>query len=257
MRVRWFAILTLILWSALASAQSLQWDSDGVDVTAFQVTLDSQAPVSLPATARSWPLPTIPVGAHTLTVSACNLALCAASVPLSYTVSPQIPAPVPTPTPVPSTSFPLGTRVQMDIAGVLVRPDPTITSAFIGAQDATTLGSISQACVADVAPGSNRTYCKVDFDGGVDGWVTAEHIVVVTTPAPIPVPAPVPVPVPVSVCVSAPLKISNIKWPSAASGSARLDFTANFPKASVSLSFGLHPALSVTDTRGCTATVTK
>jgi hypothetical protein len=176
------------------------------------------------------------------------------------------PAQTPTPVPAPTSSVAIGTRVVMDIAGVLVRPSPTITSAFIGAQDMTTMGIVvkptdHEACEADAAPGSGRTYCYVDFDSGVDGWVTIEHIVVVTgpapTPAPVPVPTPVPAPPPVSVCVSAPLKVTSVKWPTAAAGSSRLDFTTNFAKASELVTFGAHPTLTVTDTRGCSTTVGK
>lgn len=71
-----------------------------MNVTSFHVSLDSQAPVTLPAEARSWPVPTLTAGTHVFTVAACN-ALCSPAS-LTYVVpDPVVPVPTPPPTPVP------------------------------------------------------------------------------------------------------------------------------------------------------------
>lgn len=77
----------------------------------------------------------------------------------------------------------------------------------------------------------------------------------VVTP-PIVTPPPVVIPPPVSVCITTPLNVTNIRWPSGLSGSSRLDYTTNFPEASVLVTF--NPlTLKIVDSRGCPKTVVK
>jgi hypothetical protein len=82
----------------------------------------------------------------------------------------------------------------------------------------------------------------------------------VPTPVPAPTPTPTPIPTPIptpSPCVSAPLHVTGVRWPAGTAGSSRLDYKTDFPEASVLVTFGSTVTLKVTDTRGCSATVTK
>ena len=52
---------------------------------------------------------------------------------------------------------------------------------MVGTQNSGSLGTVDQSCVNDVA--SPRVFCHVAFDVGVSGWLTVEHLIVLSTPS--------------------------------------------------------------------------
>ena len=94
--------------------------------------------------------------------------------------------PTPTPTPTPDPGLPIGARVTVDVDGVFVRSDPTSNSAVRGSQNRGSIGTLVSPCVNDSA--GARVFCNVNFDFGVSGWLTQEHLVLVSMPSPTPAP---------------------------------------------------------------------
>lgn len=66
-------------------------------------------------------------------------------------------------------------------------------------------------------------------------------------------------PPPSDPCVTSPLRITNISWPSSLAGASQLRYTTNYGEARVNWAKGSNApdTLSITDSRGCTATVTR
>ena len=94
------------------------------------------------------------------------------------------PTPIPTPTPMPSpTPSPspnggpaVGSRVTLDVDGAFIRSGPSISYGVIGTQGTVSRGTVDQPCVND--PASSGVFCHVVFDAAPNGWVTAEHLIV-------------------------------------------------------------------------------
>ena len=110
------------------------------------------------------------------------------------TPTPTPPPPPPTPTPTPGLGPPIGSRVTLDMDGVFVRSGPSINYPVVGTQGTASHGTVDQSCVNDSA--SPRVFCHVAFDAGVSGWLTVEHLVVLSSPPPTPTPTPLPTPTP-------------------------------------------------------------
>jgi uncharacterized protein (TIGR03437 family) len=91
------------------------------------------------------------------------------------------PTPTSTPDPIPITPPPVGSRVSPDIDGVFVRSGSSIVYGVVGTQGRLSVGTVDQTCVGD--PLSPRVFCGVNFDAGVSGWLTVEHLVVVVQPS--------------------------------------------------------------------------
>jgi len=70
--------------------------------------------------------------------------------------------------------------VRMDVDGVFVRSGPSINYGVVGTQSTASRGTVDQSCVNDSA--SPRVFCHVGFDAGVSGWLTVEHLIVLSTP---------------------------------------------------------------------------
>jgi hypothetical protein len=104
------------------------------------------------------------------------------------------PPPTPSPTPPPGLGPPVGSRVTVDMDGVFVRSGPSINYSVIGTQGTASRGTMDQPCLND--PVSPRVFCHVAFDAGVSGWLTVEHLVVLSSPPPPPTPTPTPPPPP-------------------------------------------------------------
>jgi len=76
-------------------------------------------------------------------------------------------------------------------------------------------------------------------------------------PTPLPIPVPEPVPTPIDPCLTSPLTITNLRWPANTAGASRLDYRTNYPEVTVVVTLGSPTTITITDRRGCRATVTK
>lgn len=78
-------------------------------------------------------------------------------------------------------------------------------------------------------------------------------------PAPTPTPTPTPTPRPApSVCVSDPLRVTNVSWPTNNTGRRSITLNSSHPRADVRWTWtATKQTLTVTDTRGCSVTLTR
>lgn len=86
------------------------------------------------------------------------------------------PMPSPTPSPSPNGGPAVGSRVTVDVDGSFIRSGPSISYGVIGTQGTMSRGTVDQPCVND--PASSGVFCHVVFDAAPNGWVTAEHLIV-------------------------------------------------------------------------------
>lgn len=121
MRLSWLTGILMVI-AAPCVAQSVAWDQVDLRATSFTVQIGTDPAVTLPATARSYPLPSLPAGTYPVIVAACtsvctpapSVAYLVAPAPVPVPATPPVPDPVPVPTPAPvtcldgSASFPLG-----------------------------------------------------------------------------------------------------------------------------------------------------
>ena len=131
MRYVTLALVCSLFLASSAAAQTpvpanvpltLEWTHSGVDVTAFQCYVDSKpSGTTLPATARTCPIPAFSVGAHTVAVEAVNTN----AFGTARTKSPDLAVTAGTPPPAPAP--PSGLQIYELKTAIGIRlPDGTV-----------------------------------------------------------------------------------------------------------------------------------
>lgn len=154
-----------------------------------------------------------------------------ASVPDATPTPTPAPAPVPTPTPAPTPapqSLPAGAVRLVDEGGAATLA--VSTTVYYGA---------NQTYVSKVVPAGLLACNNSTFGDPLPGVGKACYAV----PA---APAPTPTPTPIDPCVSVPLTVTSITWPSSGVGSKQLRYTS--PQRIVAVDFTTR---TFTDARGC------
>lgn len=140
----------------------------------------------------------------------------------------------------------------------------SVSNAFEAApnQRITTTVTAFQGNAADnftITSPNEASPCQATRPEVVGGFVCASGAAPVPTPTPTPTPTPVPPPPPppVDPCVTQPLKLTGVKWPSAQTGNKSGTWNSGtFTLVEVRFLWGPQ-RLIATDTRGCTVTVAR